>query len=120
MAIQAYDGITPMWYVPASEEGAVDAAEFHLFPLTGPQLLEVQQYFDNENQTVLGPGLVMACKYGMRGWKNIVDGEGNDMVFTRVGLNRLPAENIAELGGKVIGMSVMDEEEVKNSSSQSK
>lgn len=120
MAIQAYDGVTPVWYTPDSEKDAVDAAEFHLFPLTGPQLLEVQQFFDTDNSVVLGPGLVMSCKYGMRGWKNIVDGEGNEMVFTRNGLNRLPAEVIAELGGKIIGMSVIEEEEVGNSLSQSK
>lgn len=114
MAIRAFQGITSEWWIPKSEEGQEDAAEFKLRGMTGAELLEVQQYYDVENSTVSGTGLVLAAKNGLEGWKNIVDEKGNDVVFTRTGLNRLPAETIAEIGGKVINLSVMDEDEAKN------
>lgn len=114
MAIKAYSGITSEWYTPDSEEGFDDAAQFELKGLTGAQLLEVQQHFDIENQRVLGPGLVMACRLGLTDWKNIVDEEGKERVFTRQAILLLPAEVLAELGGKVISLSVMDDDETKN------
>jgi len=114
MAIRAYEGITKEWYTPTDEEGQEDAAEFELSPLTGPQLLDVQVHFDIENMTVLGPGLVLACKFGLCDWKNVLDGNGRDKKFNRLGYLKLPGDIIAELGGKIINISTLGEDDAKN------
>lgn len=115
MAIKAYKGVAPEWYTPESEKGFDDAAQFEVRGLTGSELLDVQSHFDLENTTIRGPGLVLACKYGLTDWKNIVDDKGEEVVFVkRTALDRLPAEVLAELGSHIISSSVMDEDETGN------
>ena len=112
MAIKAYQGIAPEWYTPRDEEGQDEPAQFYLQPLTGPQLLEVQAFFDAENTTVTGPGLVLACKFGIRNWNENITGEDDKARrFSRAGIQFLPAEIIAELGAKIVNLSVQDVDE---------
>lgn len=120
MAIRALVGIAPEWWTPDSElkdahgEPATDPASFHLHPLTGPQMLEVQEFFDFENQTILGPGLLKACRFGLKDWKNIVDEKDDPIKFTRNALDKLPAEVLAGAGARIISNSVIDGEAEKN------
>lgn len=120
MSLRALVGIEPEWWTPETQKNddngdpADSPASFHLWPLTGPQMLEVQEFFDFENQTIKGPGLLRACKYGLRNWRNIVDHTGKDVVFTRNALDKLPAEVLAGAGAQIIANSVIDEEAEKN------
>lgn len=120
MSIRALVGITPEWWTPASEQKDVNGepnptpAAFHLHPLTGPQMLEVQEFFDFENQTIKGPGLLKACRLGLKDWRNIIDEEGNEIIFTRNALDKLPAEVLAAAGARIISNSVIDGQAEKN------
>jgi len=115
MTIKALDGITPSWYTPVTEkENGEQGAAFFLQPLSGPQLLEIQPHFDLANTTVRGPGLVLSCRYGLKGWRNIVDGKGAEMAFNPMRIDFLPSEILAELGAEIIRMSMLDEDDIKN------
>lgn len=114
MAIATLKGLTPEWWTPEDEREQDEPASFHIAPLSGPQMLEVQEHFDLPNQTIKGPGLLMACRIGLRGWKNIVDDEGKALTFTRSAIDRLPADTIAIIGAQVIANSVVDEDTEKN------
>ncbi len=121
MTLRALVGIAPEWWTPDSEKKPNDAgvvddkpAAFHLYPLTGPQMLEVQEFFDFENQTIKGPGLLRACRFGLKDWRNIVDENGDTISFTRNGLDKLPAEVLAAAGAKIIANSVITEDDQKN------
>lgn len=115
MAIKAHSGMTPEWYTPDSQEGMDDATRFRVVGLTGAELLELNQYMDSTTGAVQGPGLVQACRVGLKGWENVVDEEGRNVTFNRIAIARLPAEIIAEVGAKIISLSVLDDEETKNS-----
>lgn len=115
MSITAYDGLARKWWSPEDEVGQDNQAEFELKPLSGPELLEVQAHYDVETLTVLGPGLVLACKFGLKGWKNITDEEGEQRKWNRLGYAKLPGAVIAEMGGHIINMSLLDEGDAKNS-----
>ena len=120
MSLRALVGIEPEWWTPVGElkglngEPVLDPASFHLHPLTGPQMLEVQEFFDFENQTIKGPGLLRACRFGLKDWRNIVDENGDTISFTRNGLDKLPAEVLAAAGAKIIANSVITEDDQKN------
>ena len=116
MTIKANDGLVPAWYTPKIEEDNNEqATQFFLQPLTGPQLLDVQPHFDLEKMTVRGPGLVIALRYGLKGWKNLTNREGVELPFAAASIDFLPSEIIAELGGEIIRVSTLDEDDIKNS-----
>ena len=121
MTLRALVGITPEWWTPESEKkpndaGEVDAkpAAFHLYPLTGPQMLEVQEHFDMVNTTVKGPGLLLACRFGLKGWRNVVNENDEELPFNRLSVDKLPAEILAVVGAKIIANSVLDGDAEKN------
>lgn len=121
MSVRALVGISPEWWTPESEKEP-DAngdlpefpAAFYLHPLTGPQMLEVQEFFDFENKTIRGPGLLRACRFGLQDWRNIVDENDKEIKFTRMSLDKLPAEILAGAGAQIIANSVIDGETEKN------
>lgn len=115
MAIKLTKGLTKEWWTPEQFENEDDPPAFELLPLSGPQFLEVQQHFDVPNETVLGPGLMFAVRHGLKNWRNVVDDEGNDATFTARVVDRLPPDWLALIGSKIIALSVLEPDEVKNS-----
>jgi len=115
MGLKITKGVAPEWFYPTGQDEEDEgAASFKLAPLTGPQLLEVQSFVDQTTLIMKGAGLVLACKLGMRDWRNVGDEKDKPLKCNRFTIDQLPAEVLAECGGRVIHMSVMDEEEIKN------
>ena len=126
MSVRALVGITAEWWTPESEtepdaNGDVPErpASFFLEPLTGPEMMSVQEFFDIENKIVRPSGLLKACRIGLKDWRNVLDGNGIDVPFDE-SLNKLPAPYIAAAGAQILANSVIDGAAEKNSSSQSK
>ena len=120
MSVRALVGIVAEWWTPESEtEPDADGhiaerpASFYLHPLTGPEMMEVQDFFDLENRTVKSGGLLRACRLGLRDWRNVLDENDNELSFDP-SLNTLPAEWIASAGSQIISNSVVSEETEKN------
>lgn len=131
MSIKALQGITPVWWSPKSEttpkpdgDGKKDPnpAAFFLKPLTGPEMLEVQEYFDFDNGSIKTPGLLLACRLGLADWRNIEGPDDDMLVFKdiRKPLDVLAAETLAIVGAQIIASSVLAPDAEKNSLSQSK
>lgn len=115
MAIQLTKGLARQWWTPEAFEGEDEPPAFELQPLTQPQFLEVQQFFDVPNETISGPGLMFAVRNGLKGWRNIVGDDGKDAVYTTRAVDRLPADWLALVGSKIVALSVLEDDEVKNS-----
>ena len=120
MSVRALVGITSEWWTPPSETEPNDngdlperPASFHLSPLTGPEMLEVQEFFDLENRTIRPPGLLRACRLGLTDWRNVLDENDKELSFDP-SLKCLPAEWIANAGAQIIANSVISEEAEKN------
>lgn len=121
MPIKATTGIAPEWWKYPDEDSEADTpTEFHLFPLSGPEMLEVQEHFDPDTSAIKGRGLFIACKYGLRGWRNVVDDTGTEVVFNAMTLKLLPAEVLARAGSRIVNISLVTPDAEKNLLSQSK
>lgn len=120
MSIRALDGISPEWYtIPDQEEcGEEDKAQFRIWPLTGPQLLEVNQHFELETSTIAGPGLYLAFKLGCKDWRNIKDRRDEEMKFSKLNFDYIPPQVLAQVGSRIVKISMLTEEELGNLSSQ--
>jgi hypothetical protein len=115
MAIKALTGLVPEWYTPTMEDEKDEgASSFHCYPLTQPQVLEVQQYYSTERKDFLPMAYAIAYKLGCRGWKNVFDMDGKPLKFNNVTRDKLPAQVLAEVGANIINMSVLGDDEIKN------
>ena len=115
MSIKALDGIEKQWYTPIGERKKKDAAKFLLRPLTSPQLLEVQCYLDLKTLRVNGQGLYLAFANSVIGWENVFQKDGDRMPFNMINKDKIPPAILAELGGEAVRMSMITEEDLKNS-----
>ncbi len=121
MSIKALTGLVPEWYVPTDEkpedenaEVADDATSFYCFPLTQPQVLDIQQYYDSDEKAFNPTAYARAYTIGCRNWKNVFDHEGRSLKWSPVNMNMIPAAIMAEVGAYIISISVLGEDETKN------
>ena len=116
MSIKAMTGLVPEWFVPDSEKDAnpEEQASFHCYPLTQPQVLEVQQYYDRDRKDFLPTAYAVAYRLGCRGWKNVTDHEGKPLKWSPANRETLPAHILAEVGANIINISVMGDDDEKN------
>lgn len=116
MSLRALDGISPEWYtLPGDEDEAEgEKCEFRIFPLTGPQLLEVNQHFNEEDLSISGTGLLLAFKMGVRDWRGVYDRKGEPMKYSKLAIDLIPPVALAQVGGRIIRMSTMTEEDLGN------
>jgi hypothetical protein len=115
MAIKALTGLQPEWFIPASQEGESDAAEFYLKPLTAPEVAKIQSQFDPDTGSISGIGLYEAAVSGVIDWRNVNDHGDKPLNFSRRNIDLLPYALILELGGEVLGKSLLTGEDEKNS-----
>ena len=114
MTVKALTGLVPEWYTPASEVDEDTPAEFHIKPLTAPQIAGIQGEFDRETGEISGNGLYEAARMGVIGWKNVTDHNDRTLKYSKRTLDQLPYAIVLELGGKVLELSFLTDEEVKN------
>ena len=117
MSIQAMTGLVPEWYTPEVEKDDANEesrASFHCFPLTQPQVLEVQQYYDSVKKDFIPTAYAVAYRLGCRGWKNVTDHEGKPLKWNPNNMDRIPAQILAEVGANIINISVMGADDEKN------
>jgi len=118
MPMRALTGLVPVWYIPTSEHDVQPqdaASSFHCFPLTQPQLLEVQQFYDSDTKRLKPQAYAMAFRLGCRGWKNVQDSAGLNLPWSPSAMDTIPAKEIAEIGNHVLEISSLTGEDEKNS-----
>jgi hypothetical protein len=117
MSLRAAAKITATWYEP--EQDGEEKTAFHLRPLTSLQMLEVGEAINaKENSRAYRTVL----RYGLIGWRNLLDDDGSQVPFMRdmeQNLARLTVELIDQLGTRVLEASRVTEDDRKNSSSPS-
>jgi len=117
MSITAAKGFIPEKYIPESQKNETPPAEFTLKPLTGLEYMEVmsEMYRDDKGQIHMpGTALTLAINYGLKGWKNFIDEDGEDVGFSKQAIAFLPAVELSELADKIIAISELGVAERKN------
>ena len=114
MAIKALSGITPEWYTPESEKGESNPTQFHVQPLSVEQFETVIAVDRRGRLIVPASNYATVLEFGVIGWRNFTDEKG-DVAFSRANLSRIPTSVRMELATYITDLSLLREEEVKNS-----
>lgn len=123
MTIKALTGLVAEWYTPDDERDEAIQSQFKLQPLNGMQYIEIMSHgeaLESGNFLVNHIGRQLLLKYGLVGWKNVEQVNGDPLPFSRNNIEMLPAAILAELGNEILTVSSLVEAERKNLSSQSK
>lgn len=106
-------GIAEEDYVPDAfkKEGTENPPTFKLRPLMGPELVDIQAEFNEATQNFTGRGWNLAIRYGLRGWRNVEDQNGNPVKFSRDNLKFIPSNILIELASRIIATSKFSAEE---------
>ena len=120
MSIRAIKGITPEWYVPASEQDDVGnvrdgAAQFKLQPLTQMQLHEILPEIDFDSGHTSRRGIEMCLRYALLDWQGVEDADGAPLECSYDHAQTLPYYLHQELASQIIVLSMMSEEDRKKS-----
>lgn len=117
MSITITSGLVEEQYIPISEKESENPTSFTLSPLDGMQYMEViaELKRDEEGTFRISPkGLQFALKYGLKGWVNLTNNTGENIVFNEFNKRFLPARILAELANKIVDISELGESERKN------
>ena len=94
------------------------AAEYTLKPLSGLEHMEVMAYAemnDQGNIVYTGKSLRRAIAYGLKGWSNVFDSDGEELPFSQQNIDRLPPLDLHQIGNEIINRSQLTGAERKNS-----
>jgi len=92
-----------------------------LKPLTGLEMEEVREGItieDDGSVTIGAKGCRAALYYGLKGWRNFKDEDGNEVEFVSAqlqNLERIPFESVQVLTITILGLSSVGDEDAKKS-----
>lgn len=116
MAVRLVKGLSETWFKPTllsdDSEDENRRTEFLLKPLSQIQLMEC--LVGVRSNRFQARDLERAFGWGVVGWKNVVDPDGNEVEFSEADKWSLPGDLIAVLGRQVIINSQLTEAEAKN------
>lgn len=122
MASTASSPLAPFEYVLEADRNEEAPPTFKLRGLNGIEFMEVMADAKSDetgNRVDLTPqGLRTAIRYGLLGWQNFNDAEGNRVRFfgdMNKNLARLRLTQLTELAGQIIEASDIGEDDAKNS-----
>jgi len=119
MSIKAkpLDGLVPFWHVPEGQGDNDAPTEFNLKPLDGMQHAEVYAECKiADGMVTLSSSAIQLClKYGLVGWKNFNDDEGQPIGFSRNNIRTVPGDTLLELATRVFNSSYLTAGQEKNS-----
>lgn len=111
--MKALTGLASEWYAP--EDKLAEGAEFHINPLTQAQLAEVQNHYDQVNGYMKPTGYYLAFNIGCDNWRGVTDMDGKDFHYSAFNRTKVPLKIAMEVGAQVVNVSVLTEDDVKNS-----
>ena len=116
MAIKALTGISPFVYAPEGDD-VEDATKFKLKPFDGEQYNDV--HFDLSmdeagNMRVTGKGVAKALAYGLIGWENFNNDNGEPVEFTPSNFKLIPGATRLKIASKLIAESTIAGVQEKN------
>lgn len=115
MAIDINDTITPVQYIPISQEKEETPAEFTLEPITGDRWFEISCEWvrDNNSVKLSFKGMQLALAHGLKGWKNVTY-KGSPLEFNLLNISKLRSDDKYDLAIKVVEISQLLERQEKN------
>lgn len=117
MSITAISKLIAEDYIPQSDIDSDNPTKFRLRPLNGMQYMEVMSELirnDDGQLRISGKGMKMALQYGLIGWSNFRDEDGNELKFNILNVEKIPPVILSELASEIISRSEIGEEERKN------
>lgn len=107
--------IAPTWF--KSERDESGQVEWLLKPLSGLEFMQVQAgaiVSERGDYVYNGQALRDALRFGVQGWKGIVDKEGNPIAYSHFMLDMIPVKHLNEVFNEIINRAFIREYEEKN------
>ena len=110
-------GLLTEWWAPDFAEGA----EFLLRPLDQLDIHELRPHFTSVPQPrVEREGVEIVVERVLKDWRNVVDGDGNELPCTFANARHIPSDILHLMAMHAINSAYLSEEDLKNSRAQSK
>jgi len=115
MRVVATAKILPTWEKPFDDGDF----EFLYKPLSGVEFETCMQFIEilpGGGCAYVGDGLSHILSFGLKGWKNFKDADGNDVEFSRItkeNIDRLPFEIVRYITNHIIKNSHITDDEKK-------
>ena len=109
--------LTGDWFTP-EQPGVAEASQksYKWRPMDGLQAMEVLaecRMVDGDLMPT-GTALRLAIGYGLIGWKNYVDDDGDALSFNRGLVGTIPANHLSQVAMVIINHSNITDDEAKN------
>lgn len=102
------DSLTRAEFVLPSQKDEANPATFELQPLSGVRAMEAMSYLEilpNGDAIIRGEGLGLIIRYGLKGWKNVLDENGEDLPFNPVNVDCLGAVYLNAIANHLVSIS---------------
>lgn len=109
--------LTGGWFTPEQPGVAEESRKSYKWrPMDGLQSMEVLAECKVINNDFIpsGTALRLAIGYGLVGWKNYVDEDGEALSFNRGLVGNIPANHLSHIAMEIINNSNISDEEAKN------
>ncbi len=101
-------GLVPEKYTPENQRFDDDPAIFTIRPLNGMEAMEMMA------ESTTGGVMRVAIKYGLEGWENCKNKDGDIIQFSTENLGYILPQTLSELAEKIIELTDLGESQVKN------
>ncbi len=120
-------GVLPEWFTPEIYKDESEPVAFHLTPLDGFGRANIKM----QSMAARNAGLDLelagvkiietAFRLGVTGWRHVedIDKPGKDLAFSKSAMGKIHEDLIIEVAARVLQISELTEDEVKNSGSPS-
>jgi hypothetical protein len=109
MALQAITNFNTVDFVTIADRDSDNKTIFKIKPLNGMQAMEVMHNLLRDeygNFKVSAAGLKLALQYGLEGWDNLLDEQGNRIPFAKANVNKVPSNVLIEIASEIINRSI--------------
>ena len=115
MATQLLSGLAPEYIKLDIDSDKDNQTEYNIRPLNGMQYAQVvaRCVFKDGYLCVTEDAIPLIIQFGLLGWKNMLDGEGNEVDFDRALVNNIPGTDLFALARKIFTKSTLAESEKK-------
>ena len=118
MAISAVKGLVSEFYTPEQDGDEAEKTAFEVKPLNGLIAMEVLsegRTDENGNLHLSAAAMNKALRHGFVGWRHFNDETGKEIKFSVTNFHRVPPMELNNIVNKIINMSQLTGEEIKNS-----
>jgi len=105
-------------YILPSQADDTNPTRYKIRPMNGMEHMDVLSITDldeNGHMRYKGPALKKVINYGLKGWENLLNSDGEEVKFSPAEINNLSPIDLHYIATEIINISELTGDERKNS-----